>query len=113
MPNRAQDRFRQACRDLEQARSSQAEERHEWACFATHQAAEKAPNALHLRLAQEAWGHTPSKLISELPCKSPPELVEKGRVLDGYYIPARYPNGHPEGSLFARTVHREAIWIFP
>ncbi len=87
-------------RDLDQARSSQSEERHEWACFAAHQAAEKALKALHLWLAQEAWGHTLSKLVSELPCKIPPALVEKGRVLDNFYVPARYPNGHPEGAPF-------------
>jgi len=27
-------------------------------------------------------------------------LVEKGRVLDSYYIPARYPNSHAEGAPF-------------
>jgi HEPN domain-containing protein len=32
---------------------------------------------------------------------SPPEdLVEKAKVLDGFYIPARYANGHPEGAPF-------------
>jgi HEPN domain-containing protein len=41
-------------RDLEQARSSQAEGRHEWACFAAQQAADKAAKALHLSLGQEA-----------------------------------------------------------
>ncbi len=100
MPNRARDWFRQAARDLDQARSSQSEERHEWACFAAHQAAEKALRALHLWLGQEAWGHTRSKLVSELPCDVPPALVEKGRVLDNFYVPARYPNGHPEGAPF-------------
>ena len=42
MPNRAKDWLAQAERDLEQARSSQDEGRHEWACFAAQQAAEKA-----------------------------------------------------------------------
>jgi HEPN domain-containing protein len=27
-------------------------------------------------------------------------LIDKGRVLDAYYIPTRYPNGHPEGAPF-------------
>jgi HEPN domain-containing protein len=30
----------------------------------------------------------------------PGELVEKGRVLDTFYIPPRYPNSHPEGAPF-------------
>jgi HEPN domain-containing protein len=42
MPSRAQDWFRQAERDLDQARASRQDERHEWACFAAQQAAEKA-----------------------------------------------------------------------
>lgn len=45
----------QAVRDLEQAEDSRLEGRHEWACFAAHQAAEKAVKALHLHLGQEAW----------------------------------------------------------
>ena len=32
--------------------------------------------------------------------KVPPDLVEKGRVLDNYYVPTRYPNGHPSGAPF-------------
>ena len=28
------------------------------------------------------------------------DLVDKGRVLDGFYIPARYPNGFPKGAPF-------------
>jgi len=27
-------------------------------------------------------------------------LLDRARVLDGYYIPTRYPNGHPEGAPF-------------
>lgn len=30
----------------------------------------------------------------------PEDLMDKGRVLDSYYIPPRYPNGHPEGAPF-------------
>ena len=34
MPNRADDWFNQAVRDLEQAEDSRRAGRHEWACFA-------------------------------------------------------------------------------
>jgi hypothetical protein len=54
--NRSKDWLAQAVRDLEQARSSRSEERHEWACFAAQQAAEKAVKALHLALGQKAYG---------------------------------------------------------
>ncbi|HZY31924.1 MAG TPA: HEPN domain-containing protein [Candidatus Methylomirabilis sp.] len=102
MPNRARDWFNQATRDLEQAEDSRRAGRHEWACFAAHQAAEKAVKALHLHLGQEAWGHVVARLLQELPdtIRVPAELVEKGRVLDSFYIPPRYPNSHPEGAPF-------------
>ena len=90
----------QAERDLEQAESSQKEGRHEWACFAAHQGAEKAIKALHLAHGQEAWGHLIGRLLGELPLEVPAELVDKGKVLDNFYVPTRYPNGHPEGPPF-------------
>jgi HEPN domain-containing protein len=100
MPNRSQDWLAQAVRDLEQARSSQSEGRHEWACFAAHQAAEKAVKALHLALGQEAWGHVVARLLTELPAQPAEDLVDKARVLDNFYVPTRYPNGHPDGAPF-------------
>lgn len=69
MPNRSQDWLAQAGRDLEQATASQRDGRHEWACFAAHQSAEKA-------------------------------LLDKAKVLDAFYVPTRYPNGHPAGAPF-------------
>ena len=76
--------------------------RHEWACFAAQQGAEKAVEALHLHHGQEAWGHVVAKLIRELPetVAAPESLVEKGQVLDNFYVPSRYPNGHAEGAPF-------------
>lgn len=102
MANRAHDWFNQAIRDLEQAQDSRENGRHEWACFAAQQSAEKAVKALHLHLGQEAWGHVVATLLRELPntVGVPQELVEKGRVLDNFYIPARYPNSHPAGAPF-------------
>jgi len=99
MANRARDWFAQAERDLEQARSSQADGRHEWACFAAQQSAEKAVKALHLARGQEAWGHVVARLLAELP-EATEDLREKAKVLDNFYVPARYANGHPEGAPF-------------
>lgn len=100
MPDRSQDWFKQAERDLEQAIDSQRAERHEWACFAAHQAAEKAVKALHLAHKQEAWGHVVARLLADLPLNVPSDLIDKGRVLDNFYIPTRYPNGHPAGAPY-------------
>ncbi len=102
MPNRSRDWMQQALRDLAQAQDSKKAERHEWACFAAQQAAEKAVKDLHLHAGQEAWGHVVATLLVELPraMVAPEDLIEKGRVLDNFYIPARYPNSHPEGAPF-------------
>jgi HEPN domain-containing protein len=100
MADRTRDWFAQAERDLEQARDSREAGRHEWACFAAQQGAEKAVKALHLHLGQEAWGHVVARLLQELPIQVSSELVDRGRVLDTFYIPARYPNSHPEGAPF-------------
>ena len=99
MSNRSRDWFAQAERNLEQAKASRAEGRHEWACFAAQQAAEMAVKALHLSLGQEAWGHLVARLIADLPIPAA-DLADKGKVLDNFYVATRYPNGHPEGAPF-------------
>jgi HEPN domain-containing protein len=99
MANRSGDWFAQALRDLEQAADSAAAGRHEWACFAAQQAAEKAVKALHLRHGQEAWGHVVRRLLEELPASIsvPAGLLDAARGLDLHYLPTRYPNGHDAG----------------
>lgn len=100
--NRAFDWLKQAYRDLEQAIDSQKAGRHEWACFASQQSAEKAVKALHLFHNQEAWGHMVAKLLKELSSiiEIPEDLIEKAKTLDNFYIPSRHPNGHPEGAPY-------------
>ena len=100
MADRSNDWFKQATRNLEQAEASRNEGRHEWACFAGQQAAELAVKALHLKMGQEAWGHSVARLLTELPVAPSNDLVDRGRVLDNFYVPTRYPNGHPEGPPF-------------
>jgi HEPN domain-containing protein len=100
MGNRARDWLAQAERDPEQARDSARAGRYEWGCFAAQQAAEKAVKALHLAQGQEAWGHVIARLLKELPLQVPALLVDKGRVLDNFYLATRYANGHPEGAPF-------------
>lgn len=100
MPNRARDWLNQAFRDLETAEREREAASHEWACFAAQQAADKAVKAIHLSLAQEAWGHDVAGLLQELPsdAAAPSDLIEKGRFLDNLYIPTRYPNSHARGA---------------
>jgi HEPN domain-containing protein len=100
MPDRSKDWLAQANRDLDQARASMRDGRHEWACFAAQQAAEKAVKALHLAKGQDIWGHVVARLLRELPVSVPGPLVEKAQVLDHHYVATRYANGHPEGAPF-------------
>jgi HEPN domain-containing protein len=100
MPDRSKDWLAQAERDMEQARASETQGRHEWACFAAQQAAEKAAKALHLHLGQEAWGQVVARILTELPIAVPGGIVDRAKVLDNFYVASRYPNGHPEGAPF-------------
>ena len=70
--------------------------------FCPHQTAENAAKALHLHLKQEAWGHVVAQLLMVLPESTaiPQDRIEKGRVLDNFYIPSRYANGHPSGAPY-------------
>ena len=103
LADRSADWVDQALRDLEQAEQSMQADRHEWACFAAHQAVEKALKGLNLALGQQAWGHTLTRLWAVLPQQdwqpAPPEgLEDRLRLLDGFYIPTRYPDSYPEGT---------------
>jgi len=99
MAERSGDWFAEAMQDLEAAAAMVRAGHHEWACFVAQQAAGKAVKAVHLRRGQEPWGHRVARLLEELG-DAPRDLIEKGRTLDAYYVPTRYPNGHPEGAPF-------------
>ncbi len=89
MADRSADWLAQGQRDLEQAQQSMQAGRHEWACFAAHH--------------QQAWGHTLTRLWAVLPLQAwdpapPADIEDRLRLLDGYYIPTRYPDSYPEGT---------------
>jgi len=114
MPSRADDWWRQAQRDLRHARNALESGDFEWACFAAQQAAEKAVKAVFQHRHMEAWGHVVHRLLEELPADLQPaaELVDAGRRLDRFYIPARYPNGFASGApgdFFTAADARSAI----
>lgn len=114
MPNRAQDWIVQAKRDLEQAVDSKREKRHEWACFAAQQAAEKALKAVYEKINQSARGHSILGLMRGLEDRRqiPEGFYSYARILSRYYIETRYPNGFPEGApadYFDEALAKEAI----
>lgn len=106
--------MRQALRDLSHAENSLRNGDFEWACFAAQQAAEKAVKALYESRNMEVWGHSISRMLSELPgnLKPPQGLIEKAKELDRHYIPTRYPNFHSEGApmdYYTKTDAERAI----
>ena len=54
------------------------------------------------------------KLLEELPpaIEVSSDMLDKARILDSFYIPTRYANGHPEGAPFehyGKIQSKEAI----
>lgn len=110
MPTRQEDWMAQAERDLKHALMSLREGHYEWACFAAHQAAEKALKAVYQKLGGEARGHSLFRLLSGLsPRLNLPEGLEgKTKELDKNYIPTRYPDAIQEGAPFEVYTKGEA-----
>lgn len=61
---------------------------------------EKAVKAVYQKLGADAWGHSVSTLLSNLPAQIYPEevLIDKAKELDTHYSPSRYPNSYPSGA---------------
>lgn len=108
--NRSKDWFEQAKNDLKHAKNSLENADYAWACFAAHQAAEKAVKALYMRKNSIAWGHSVVELMENLPLDVKPEeeMIEKAKMLDKYYIATRYPNAHPSGPAYKYYTKDEA-----
>ena len=110
MPSRHEDWLKQAKRDLQHARNSLKDGDYEWSCFAAQQSTEKAVKALYQKIGAEAWGHSVTALLSNLPSHvcAKKHLIDKAKELDKHYIPPRYPNSHPSGAPFEYYTKREA-----
>ncbi len=110
MSGRAQDWIDQAERDLKHAENDVSGGYYEWACFSAQQAAEKALKGLYQARHQVAWGHSVRELLEGIAdlVKPPERLIDAGKLLDKYYIIARYPNGFASGSPKDYFNEREA-----
>jgi len=89
----------QAEADLAAARDSAATGHHEWSCFQSQQAGEKALKALlYARGRTSIVTHSLRRLVRECQAIDPGFAVldEEARTLDQYYIATRYPNGLDE-----------------
>ncbi len=109
MPRRTKDWLKQAKRDFEHSEMDLKEGFYEWACFSAQQAAEKALKALYQDLHKLAWGHSVRELLENLHDEFNIEhLIEGAKILDKYYIPARYPNGFDSGAPMEYFTEKEA-----
>jgi len=99
--------FEEAKADLKHSKSSIDIGDYNWACFAAHQAAEKALKALILHtLGEYPRGHDLVKLYSMVKSIVRIELDMKSLVvLSTYYTQARYPNAGLERP--SREITRE------
>ncbi len=88
--------LKQAEADLKAAKDSLQDGNYEWSCFQSQQSGEKALKAfLYEKGYTSIMTHSLKELI--INCiefeKSLESLLTKGRTLDMFYIPTRYPNG--------------------
>lgn len=112
--DRSKDWLRQAERDLEETKLSFREGFYEWACFLAQQSAEKAVKAITEFERIQSWGHVISRILKDLSSvvEVPPDIMDKAKILDRYYIPTRYPNGFESGApmdYYTKKDAQEAI----
>jgi len=85
------------------------------ACFLSQQIAEKALKAfLYSKGEVQVFGHSVSVLSDRMAQyeKSIKEKVSDWSILDGFYIPTRYPNGLPDSipaKVYNKKIAQEAV----
>lgn len=115
MASREQDWLRRAEHDFSVARLATNDAKHDWACFASHQAAEKALKALCQHHHAEGWGHSLEGLVAGLLDREPDlsRFEPAVKSLDKMYIPTRYPNGLPAGATDEPWRDRRDVYAPP
>ena len=102
--------LRQAQEDLHWSRHLAGQGAYHLACFLSQQVAEKALKAFLYGQGEEiVLGHSVERLCAAAAAYEP-EFETRARswsILDGYYIPTRYPNALPDG-IPADTYTQEA-----
>jgi len=90
----------QATEDLRWTKHLAREGGYHLACFLAQQVAEKALKAfLYYQGEEIVLGHSVERLCSAASAYHTEFVDKSGRwsILDGYYIPTRYPNSLPDG----------------
>jgi HEPN domain-containing protein len=92
--------LRQASEDLRWTRHLAEQGAYHLACFLAQQVTEKALKAfLYARGEEIVLGHSVERLCAAAAAFEPvfQSMARSWSILDGYYIPTRYPNGLPGG----------------
>ncbi|HEX15812.1 MAG TPA: HEPN domain-containing protein [Deltaproteobacteria bacterium] len=107
--------LRQATEDLRWADDLAQRGGYHIACFLAQQVAEKALKAFLYAMGEEVvLGHSVERLCEEA-ARFDLSFSEKRRrwsILDGYYVPTRYPNSLPDGipaTVYTADAAREAV----
>jgi HEPN domain-containing protein len=110
MASRHEDWLKQGRRNVEHAHRAMEDGDYDWACFASQQGGEKAIKAVFLKAGGIAWSHSVTPLLESLPESMAPGtgLIDAAKELDRHYIPARYPNAHPQGAPYEYYTRGEA-----
>jgi HEPN domain-containing protein len=108
--NRAVDWLNQAKSDLEYAKDGLKSERYSHVCFMAQQAGEKAIKAIGFYHEYHIRGHSVAAIAKQIGING--EIEEAGKILDLYYISARYPDALPAGApfeMFSKTQADQAL----
>jgi len=105
----------QAAEDLKWAQHLARQGAHHLACFLAQQVTEKALKAFLYAQGEEiVLGHSVERLCAEA-ARYRAEFAERAKewsILDGYYVPTRYPNSLPAGipaRVYTRRAAEEAV----
>lgn len=107
--------LRQAREDLRWADHLATAGAYHIACFLAQQVAEKALKAfLYAQGEEVVLGHSVERLCAAA-ARMDATFQGKGRswsILDGYYVPTRYPNGLPHGipaDVYTKAAAKDAV----
>lgn len=109
--------LRQATEDLRWARHLTEQGAYHLACFLAQQVAEKALKAfLYAQGEEVVLGHSVERLCAAVAAFDPEfgKYARSWSILDGYYVPTRYPNSLPDGipsDVYTRQAAEEAVGL--
>lgn len=107
---RAHDWLKQAESDLAFAHDGLLNQRFSHVCFMAQQSGEKAIKAIGIHHEFEIRGHSIAAIAKKIGING--EVEDAGKMLDLYYISARYPDSFPAGApfeMFTKTQALEAL----